>query len=593
MTMAEIIIFLVILGIVALSSYLNDNKSGRTYSSTDSSFRTLKGKNVWLKTDPKRALHLIQSTDSNFRLDVFIAKFSKAFYAIQNAWQAQELTPIRPFVSDRIYERFTLQIQEQRDLGYRDKIDYMKIESAELIESDTNSAFDVITIKVIATMTDYRVSITDGSTVSGKSSPQSFTEFWSFVRRKGVSTKSDAQGLLEGFCPQCGDQIILNQSGQCQSCGAISRNGEYDWVLSEITQASVWQPKNPSDVDVYNWYAQNHDPGFNIQHLEDRASVMFWRKAMADRTGNVAPLAKMARNEFCEKYQRKMDDRISNNGIYEGNCSVGAVDLMGFVLEKDHDLALVKIQFSSHDFQNFRDLGNWSQSRRVMVLYRKKGVKSDLKTAVSSTCCPCCGAPETDLAAHACEFCGEVLNTGDHDWVLDGYLTEHQAYSSGLIGRIRKTRDDVGEIVVQEKYQNAVVTPAVGASASRIDGVSWLVMAAMQDGVLDNVEQEFLTEFAAKSGIRKSLINDMLKSAKEGKLQYAIPENRQVAKQWLGDLAQFALADDVITDEEMILLNQLGKSSGFLAPDVKLIVARRRSEIYRQSRRMRPDPNQN
>ena len=49
---------------------------------------------------------------------------------IQESWSAQDLSQIKHFVSDGIFERFTLQIQEQRDMGYRDFIERIRIHSA-------------------------------------------------------------------------------------------------------------------------------------------------------------------------------------------------------------------------------------------------------------------------------------------------------------------------------------------------------------------------------------------------------------------------------------------------------------------------------
>ena len=39
---------------------------------------------------------------------------------------------------------------------------------------------------------------------------------------------------------------------------------------------------------------------------------------------------------------------------------------------------------------------------------------------MSTTNCPNCGAPTQITSAGQCEYCGSVITTGEHDWVLSG-----------------------------------------------------------------------------------------------------------------------------------------------------------------------------
>ena len=112
-----------------------------------------------------------------------------AFVQIQKAWSQQDLRPVRHFVSDGIYERFTLQIREQRDMGYRDHMEQIRIKSLRLAEATTSYPFDVLTVEVTASAIDFRESIETGEYLSGSRSPSQFTEFWSFVRRRGVTVR--------------------------------------------------------------------------------------------------------------------------------------------------------------------------------------------------------------------------------------------------------------------------------------------------------------------------------------------------------------------------------------------------------------------
>ena len=54
-----------------------------------------------------------------------------------------------------------------------------------------------------------------------------------------------------------------------------------------------------------------------------------------------------------------------------------------------------------------------------LTFIRKAGVKTKQGTSNKSTTnCPNCGAPTQITSAGQCEYCGSVITTGEHDWVL-------------------------------------------------------------------------------------------------------------------------------------------------------------------------------
>jgi hypothetical protein len=235
----------------------------------------------------------LAADDPAFREQAFYDRVGAAFLKIQDAWSRQDLAPIRAFVSDGIYERFTLQIAEQRDLGYRNLLENVRVLDAALAQVVTDALFDMATVRIAASAIDRRVSLATGGAVASPPTSPQFVELWTFLRRHGVQT-TDRPGLIEGHCPNCGADVALNQSAACASCGSLLRSGQFDWVLCEITQEGEWTRRDQHDVPGVQMYRQQVDPAFNLPHLEDRVSVIFWRKVMADRLGEVDPLTKMA-----------------------------------------------------------------------------------------------------------------------------------------------------------------------------------------------------------------------------------------------------------------------------------------------------------
>ena len=75
-----------------------------------------------------------------------------------------------------------------------------------------------------------------GSAARRLSMAQPFKEYWTLLRRAGV-TSSTKLGSFEGQCPNCGGGLSkLNQYGKCPHCQAAVRSANFDWVLV-ITQA--------------------------------------------------------------------------------------------------------------------------------------------------------------------------------------------------------------------------------------------------------------------------------------------------------------------------------------------------------------------
>jgi predicted lipid-binding transport protein (Tim44 family) len=191
-------------------------------------------------TDRERALAAIKSRDPQFDEQQFLARVSQAFLKIQAAWSRQDLSAVRPFISDGIRERFSFQFNMQQALGYRNQLDNVAVCAAQAAVVVADSQFDTIHVEFRATADDYRVDVLTGRRVGSPSVAQEFVEYWSFHRRPGAQTLARA-GSIEGHCPHCGAPIEIVDRAQCSSCRSVVNSGEHDWVLAEITQPEEWR----------------------------------------------------------------------------------------------------------------------------------------------------------------------------------------------------------------------------------------------------------------------------------------------------------------------------------------------------------------
>jgi len=536
----------------------------------------------------------VRAADPTFNSEIFLQRFADAFMQIQEAWQNHDMRTVRHFVSDGIFERFTLQIDEQKAFGYRDKMSDINIHFKSLVEFTQDDAFDVLTVQANVTAVDYRVSLTSGKYVSGDRSPESFIEMWTFIRRRGVHSLS-SDGLIEGNCPNCDDSIQLNQADQCESCKAHLRSGEYDWVLSEITQSCEWHPRSVDELEIARRYRAEHDPGFSSQHLEDRASVIFWREAMAYRLGHVRPLMKMATPEYCEQvgnHVTSVNEQATRR--FYGGRSVGSVDLLGIITAEDADYALVEIRWSANTFAaepdgSLQDLGQWRRHRSLFVLMRQRGVTSKLARAIESAHCPQCGAAESTLTSHACEFCNTVLNDGSHEWVLfDTAALPHSEEAAAWLTRLQHA-------ATSDASQTEQSLPEI--PAAHIDILSWAVHLLTDSADINDKNREFLHWMGERIGVSGNHVDAMIQAASgvstddvidaavDGKFDAPLPQTTAETRQLLSDLSDIALSDGVIEEHELGFMTTLGEAAGLSQQDVRLIANKRRAARARLNRR--------
>jgi len=539
------------------------------------------------------ALDAIRRSDPAFDPDQFLKRCRSAFLQIQSAWSQQKLTTVRPFISDGIYERFSLQLQEQRDLGYRNEMQDVRVNQAQVAEAIADEPFDVLTVQLDAAATDYRVRLDSGKEISGSRRDESFTEYWTFLRRRGANTQADKAGLLEGCCPNCGAPIEMNQSARCASCDSALRSGEHDWVLSEITQACEWEPTRRQEIPGVASYRQARDAEFNVHHLEDRASVVFWRKVMLDRTADPNKLRKMASAEFLERYvQEELQPREDGSRFFLGDCAVGSVELRGVIPGEDWDRAPVEVRWSGTVYRRLPsgELKATSDSVvrvTLLVLGRRPGAKSALDRAISSAHCPSCGAPETDAAGDACEYCGTVLNDGNQDWVLLSAPLVTEPEGQNLLRRLYEIlRAEASPATAPRgnDSDNAAALPLAGADTHGSGMLAWLIKTMTADGHLDDKERRALKKVAQRRQVPAERLGMMIAAAESGQVALPEPANDHEARRWLTAMADASLIDGRLRQQEINLLTAAGERLGMSSYDVRSLLKQRRSALYKAAR---------
>jgi uncharacterized tellurite resistance protein B-like protein len=522
-------------------------------------------------------LSSIRRQDSNFDKGAFLDRIKIAFMKLQDAWSKQDLGQVRAFISDGIYERFSLQINDQKAEGVRDHMEEINVSSMSIAHAEVEKVFETITVRINASAVDYQVDLKTGKRVSGSKRSDSFVEYWTFIRKPGAEMKAES-GLIEGNCPNCGAALQVNESAKCPACQAVIKSGEYDWILSEITQESEWQAGSKSRLPGVD-KLQRVDRHFSVQQLEDRASVMFWRYVDSLCSGRIDPIRKMATDECCDALLKKFAPNEKGVRYVPGDTAVGAVDTLGIAVDEPMDRALVKVRWSatriSVDSNGKKKVVAQSTVMTDMfVLARTHGATAAQEGALSSAHCPNCGAPVSDEVSDACDYCNTVLNDGNSDWVLVA---------------VAKPHDDVVSQVKSGFHGGLKVASAGTPIREEVGGMevaAWLLKVMLADGHVDDKERELLHHYADARHIPRSQMDAMIETAAQGHFECPEPQGTQECRQWMGSMARMALADGFVSKDEEAALLELGKHLDYSAYDVKHVITEERKLMYRESKQV-------
>jgi tellurite resistance protein len=375
-------------------------------------------------------VNALRLKDPSFELEPLLANTRNLFVRLQESWARRDLGAVRPFLSDATFQRLEVQLQLLDLQGVRDAIAEPIVLDLQLIGLAQNEWFDSIQLRVKASMRDSEVpasgSYEQAVAAAMKVKPEVFTEVWTFVRKPGAQTRIGAD-LFQGKCPSCGAPYNGGASNRCEFCGAVVNSGNYDWTLSEITQG-IEHLRHHTTVDGL-MQARAADPALNLEVLEDRASLIFWKWIAAQSTGEAKRISKVATGEFVTRLEGEATALAAQHRrkVFL-ECAVGAVIVRAFVNRGNFTLAQIEVRWSAKQGIGPRDqkppaLPTVPQ-RTVITLSRQVGATTSVGNGMSTFRCPSCNAPLTGSASSTCDYCGVELSGGEKDWVLasaDGY----------------------------------------------------------------------------------------------------------------------------------------------------------------------------
>jgi hypothetical protein len=487
----------------------------------------------------KPDLSFIRERDPGFDEGRFVERVKETESRVQEAWGRGDMDDVRPLLSDGLFRRFTTQLRLVKRQGIQNVMADHRILDARIYDARSDAHFDTLHVLINATARDAEVdaalSHPEALAAARRRPEQGYTEVWSFLRKPGAVTL-DSGGALEGRCPNCGGAVESGESTRCGHCEALVNSGEYDWVLAEITQLEEWRPGGEKRIrGIDRMTAKN--PGFNRQASEDRASYLFWRWIEALVTGDPGPLAKVAARPLKDAVSEMVQAGPSN--LYK--VAVGAADLIACETDvMGRDRFHVRVLWSSARAAH----GAPAHQANILSVGRKSGVVLESDAGFSYARCPVCHAPLRENDTARCDYCGERLDAGDKDWVLEAIVQPDELV--------------LGPEESASKGPDPAFIPDMGSQKERTALLMRMAAVVVADGKVTADETKLLKRAAKRWQVPFAQVVPVLLGEVPAEVGLAMqPKNPEA---FFAGLVSAALVDGRIDKKEERLLLGIGQN---------------------------------
>ena len=488
----------------------------------------------------------------NFDEAKFKEKVKKSFVQIQEAWQNKDMSKVRKYISDGMYQRLNVQFKMMDKLSQKNTIDKLEVKNVYLDRVDTDGFFDVIHVAIHASVNDHFVSEKYPELNSGGS--EEFVEYWSYLKKRGVEEKDI---FSSDNCPSCGAALpkVPGEVAKCEFCGTLTNSGEYDWVLSEVTQADDYVSSNPLVVKAGNLQdkvleieQQNDD--FSIQLIEDKASNAFLQIETARVLNEPAILRRFTTDSAFDKIKATFNEK--EQFVYN-RIFLSDVTLIGALQKDNMNSMIVSIKYSYQRVipqeKKVIKLDTVVVTNTKIIILSRNANPEASKGSLYAHRCPSCGGPVGDTIDLKCQYCGHELNSPANEWIVSDMMTLTEYYNyyamngASFAAGIKPDVIDKAMDVRDYAFNNALI-----------------VMAC--DGVFAQEEREYAEQIAKKFGYGVDKIEPMIQMAQNGQLSIKMPEDQKKREKVFRLMEKAASIDGTVDPNERQLLDNMKQQYG-------------------------------
>lgn len=170
------------------------------------------------------------------------------------------------------------------------------------------------------------------------------------------------------------------------------------------------------------------DPLFNEEEFSSWARDLFIKLQYAWSDRDWSEMRYFETKELYEQHYNQLQRYIINKQINKmERVSVNSVRYLSFEQTEEKDVLSVVLNSKLIDYiidegtgQVVKgDKNTYKFNNYKLTFVRQKGTKTKLgEKKLKVTNCPNCGAPTEITSVGKCSYCGSVITTNEHDWVL-------------------------------------------------------------------------------------------------------------------------------------------------------------------------------
>lgn len=193
---------------------------GQTVINIQDTVRTLRPMNEYLELDPEFDEERIRTLMSNL------------YIQMQETWQRKDISPLRPYMTDKFFSQMDNQLEQFRKSGRTDYTERIAVLNTGIIGWRQSAGMDYITVRLNARIVSYVLDDRTGELISGDRKREKFMEYEiELCRKSGAVTSPESDGVKTATCPHCGAPLKLNASAQCEYCGSVITAVNSDWAI--------------------------------------------------------------------------------------------------------------------------------------------------------------------------------------------------------------------------------------------------------------------------------------------------------------------------------------------------------------------------
>ncbi|MCI9015707.1 MAG: Tim44 domain-containing protein [Clostridia bacterium] len=170
------------------------------------------------------------------------------------------------------------------------------------------------------------------------------------------------------------------------------------------------------------------DPNFSEQKFLAWAKEVFIKLQKAWTKRDWSEVRPFESDELFEQHSAQLQEYIDSHKInIIERISVSYAELHDFLIDGDKEILSITLKAVMIDYiidEKTKEvlMGNKVEDKYMtyrLVFARKIGRKTKEGTNdINTTNCPNCGAPTEITSSGKCQYCGSIITTGEHDWVL-------------------------------------------------------------------------------------------------------------------------------------------------------------------------------